>query len=198
MVISSKAAKGVGHALGQFEYHEDKGYYVQTSTEYSNEGNEGIYLYPDKDDWWWVSPIPGAEKGWLRYPSPSKILPNRGWQYFDGESWQDDLTLTVTRGPLPPLPRQFKVTAKGGTAEDCPICLGVFTRTERWWLGRPVYVNTEEVFLYHGSGDDGWVIGGPFNRGVLKGSRARHSPATEDSWRNSAGKPASVTVTGSD
>ena len=56
----------------------------------------------------------------------------------------------------------------------------------------------EGVFLYHGAGDDGWVIGSPLGRGALKGSKARHSEANEDSWRSSAGKPASVRVTGSD
>ena len=130
-------------------------------------------------------------------------LPENGhWQYYDGDSWQVDGTLTVSRGPLPPLPRLFTVTATGAEAETRPHCChGVFTRTKRWWLGRPVYTNTQGELLYHGPGDCGWTIGDTLDRSALRGSRARDSPVTEDSWRYYTGtewKPASVTVTGSD
>ena len=202
VVISSTegAAKIVGGALGQYEYHEDKGYYVQKSTEQSNENFEATYLYPDEQDFWWVSLTPGQRGGLLRNPLPSKALPSRGWQHVNGESWQDDLTLTVNPGPLPSLPRQFTVTATGAVAEVHPAILGVFTKTQRWWYGRPVYVNTIGQYLYHGPRDLGWKIG-PLGYAALIGSRARNSPAKEDSWKYWSGsewKPASVKVTGSD
>ena len=207
MVISSSggAARGVGHALGQYEYLEDKGYYVQTSTEQRNEMFVAIYLYPvedDKFDKWLVWKTHGEKAGWLYNPRSSQTLPSSGWTYSDGTgTWPSDQTLTVTPGPLPPLPRQFIVTATGAAAEVCPKCLGVFTKTQRWWLGRPVYVNTGGWLLHHGPEDYGWLIGDKLLYGGLRGSRGRHSPAEEDNWKYASygeWKPASVTVTGSD
>ena len=106
----------------------------------------------------------------------------------------------MTPGPLT-LPRQFTVTATGAAADACPLCLGVFTKTERWWYGRPIYGNTEGAFLRHGAGDEGWSIGDVAAYSGLRGSQGRHSPVNEDRWRYGTGsefKPASVTVTGSD
>ena len=192
-----------GGKLGQYEYLEDQGYYVQSSTEQSNERFEVAYLYPDEDDKWWVNDIPGEKEGWLRNPKPSKTLPTTGWQYNnpDKERWEDDLTLTVSPGPLPPLPRTFTVTASGPTLWRWPSHLGVYTRTERWFNGRPVYVNTEGNLLYQGF-RDGWLFGDEVGWAVgnWRGSRGRHSPADEDNWTwgplvNLAGD---VTVTASD
>ena len=202
IVISSTggAAQHQGGALGQFEYDEDRRYYRQTSTDQGHKNFQAVYCYPDKDDEWWVSSTPGKKGGWLRNPRPSKSLPTSGWQYYDGKSWHDDPTLTISPGPLPPLARQFTVTATGAAAE-WPSYLGVFTRTQRWWLGRPVYTNTQGQLLHHGLGDAGWMIGNALGYAALTGSRAHHSPVSEDSWRYYTGsewKPASVTVTGSD
>ena len=196
MVISSSggAARIHGGMLGQYEYHGDKGYYVQTSTEQS------VYLFHD-EDCWLVGRTPIPSEGRLRSPSFSKTPPSSGWEFIDDDKWQDDQTLTVTPGPLT-LPRQFTVTARGAAAEVCPECQGVFTKTERWWHGKPEFVNTKGYFLSHGVNDDGWVIWtkSESNQYSLRGSRGRYSPASEKSWRywtGSEDKPASVTVTGS-
>ena len=106
----------------------------------------------------------------------------------------------MTAGPLPPLARQYKVTATGAAAEMWGDFLGVFTRSDRWWLGRPVYINTEGRFLFHGPRDDGWSIGEKIRKRGLCGSQAHHSPVAERSWRyynltEGEWKPASVTVT---
>ena len=202
MVISSsgEAAQYDGHALGQYEYLEDKGYYVQTSTEQSDENFRALYLYL-VDDIWFVSGTTTFRGGWLRNPNSSQTPPTSGWQYADYDGWHDDPTLTVTPGPLPPLPRQFTVTAKGAAAELWPCDLGVFTKTERWWDGRPVYANTGGRLLHHGAGDAGWQIANKLGTNVLRGSQSHHSPTEEKSWRYWTGsryKPASVTVTGSE
>ena len=203
-VISSsgEAAKIHGGVIGQFEFNWEKGCYVQASTEQSNEKFRYRYLYQDDNNKWWVSDTLGEKRGWLR-SNPSKTLPTSGWQYADQNKnpWQEDLTLTVTPGPLPPLPRQFTVTATGAAAVKWPSYLGVFTRTQRWWNGMPVYVNTEGRLLHHGNNDSGWMIGDKLGYKALRGSWARHSPASEDNWRYWTGsehKPAFVTVTGSD
>ena len=201
VVISSASTGGaVQLVLGQYEYVEDKGYYVQSSTEQNNEQYEAVYLY-SLNGTWRVGPTPGVGSGWLQNNSPSQIPPTTGWMYADGGGhWQADDAISVTPGPLPPLPRQFTVTATGATAETQSSRLGVFTRTQRWWAGRPVYVNTEGELLYHGGFDDGWQIGPKFGWSGLRGSRAYDSPVHEDSWTywisgESEWKPASVTVT---
>ena len=197
------AAQHHGGVLGQFNYDDEKNYFIQSSTEQGDEKFQAGYLYPDEDDKWYVGSVPGEKSGWLQNPTPSKTLPTSGWQYRDGDgkTWHDDPTLTVTPGPLPPLPRQFTVTVTGAAAEKWPSYLGVFTRSERWWRGRPVHTNTEGRLLHHGPTDYGWIIGPTLGMYGLRGSRPHYSPASEDSWRywtGSEDKPASVTVTGSD
>ena len=62
-----------------------------------------------------------------------------------------------------------------------------------------MYVNTVGRLLHHGSDDSSWVIGDKLDYRALRGSQARHSPASEDSWEYWTGsewKQASVTVTG--
>ena len=203
VVISSTggAAQYHGEVLGQFEYDEVKRYYRQTSTEQGHEKFQAIFLYPDADDSWWINDTPGEMAGRLLNPSPSKSLPTSGWQYDDPsmEHWQDDPNLTISPGPLPPLARQFTVTATGAAAERFPSYLGVFTRTERWWEGRPVY--TQGRLLHHGPNNHGWVIGDALGKIALSGSKAHHSPVSEENWRYWTGSeflPASVTVTASD
>ena len=202
VVISSSgwAAKHLGGALGQYEYHEDKGYYVQTSTEQSEKNFEAYYLSRDEDGKWWVGTEPGVNAGFANNPQRSKTPPISGWVWGDGDSWLDDRTLTVTPGPLPYLPRQFTVTATGVAEEKYPSYLGVFTKSERWWNGRPVYVNTEGVFLYHGKNGDGWTMSDTLGIRVLWGSKSRQTPSMEKNWifwNGSEYPTANITVTGS-
>ena len=199
------AAKHQGGSLGQFEYDEDRGYYIQSSTEQRNVHVQfrPRYLYHTEEEEWCVSDIPGERRGWLYNPGPSKTPPTSGWQYADPDTtskvpWQDDPTLTVTPAPLP---SQFMVTASGAAAEKWPSYLGIFTRTQRWWNGRSVYINAEGRLLYFSDVDDDWAIGDKLGWRALRGSRAHHSPVDENRWRYAAepeDKPASVTVTGSD
>ena len=118
--------------------------------------------------------MPGEKAGWLHNPTPSKTVPSSGWMYADGGwsqdgsgIWHDDPSLTVTPGPLPLLARKFTVTGSGAAGEKGPQCLGGFTRTHRWWRGRPVYVNTKGQLLYHGRVDDGWKIGSKLGKYLL-------------------------------
>ena len=199
MVLFStgETAHKQGGILGQYEYDENMGYYVQTSTEQSDPYFEPVFLYPDEDDKWWVGH--GKKSGWLYNPISSKTPPYSGWQIvglFPGDLWFDP-SVTVTNGPLPHLASQFMVTASGGAAAKWSS-LGLFTRTERWWNGRPVFVNTHGRFLHHGFGSDGWMIGKKFRYGTLRGSQAHFSPESERNWSYAhygAWKPASVNVT---
>ena len=206
VVISSMggASLSVGGVLGQYEYDEMKGYYQQTSTEKDHEDFRARYLYPDEDDKWHVDHTPyiyhGEKGGYLYNPIPSKTPPTSGWQCAKKGTLLHDPTLTISTGPLPPLARQLTVTATGAAADKYPSCLGVFSRSERWWNGRPVYTNIRGRFLYHHGVGYGWVIGYKFDRRALAGSRSYHSPESEDRWRYWTGsewKPASATVTAS-
>ena len=204
VVISSKggAAQHSGGDLGQYEYVEERGHYVQSCTEMNSEKYQPRYLYPDEDGVWRVSSTPGEKEKrcWLKNPTASKTVPVSGWWYWDGKEWQDDdPSLTVTSGPLPPLPRQFTVTGIGGAAVKLKKCLGVFTKTERWWRGRPVYVNTKGTLLLHGTFF--WLIGQPkLGYYGLRGFRSHQSPASEKNWSYWTGskyKPACIAVIGS-
>ena len=169
-------------------------------TEQSEEKYKPLYLYQDEEGKWWVGKTPGEERGLLR-SNPSKTLPTAGWSYDHNGAFHEDSSLVVATGPLPHLPRYFTVTVRGAAVEKWPSYQGVYTKTQRWWRGRPVYVSTEGRLLHHGGGDDGWMIGPTLGKRALSGSRARHSPGSENSWRYWTGgewKPASVTVTGSE
>ena len=203
VVISSTggAAQHQGEVLGQFEYDLGKGYYEQSCTDKESEKYEPLYLYPDNNNEWFVNNIHGESSGYLYNPTSSKTLPTSGWRYFDGKTFHDDPNLTITSGPLPSLCRKYTVNATGAAAEKCSPSLGVFTRTEGWWQGRPVYTNTEGWLLHHGPSDDGWVICWVLGyRPLLRGSRSHPSPDSEENWTFWTGseyKPASVTVRGS-
>ena len=178
VVISSSGvtAEILGEVLGQYEYDEDTGCYVQTSTEQNNEVFIRRYLcskYYQNIKMWLVTNNPNMEietgHAWIM----SKDL-QTGWVYYDGDTWKPDPSLTVTSGSLPPLPAQFTVTGVIG-----PPYIGVYNKTERWWSGRPVYVNNQEQLLYH---DGSWLIGDELGYHVLSGSRSYPSPACERSW----------------
>ena len=195
-----EAALHQGGVLGQYEFNPEKGCYVQTSTERSEEKFKPIYLYQDGDEKWWVGKKPFEKRGYLYFSKASKTLPKTGWSYHNNR-FHDDSSLILTPGPLPPLSRRFTVTATGAAAKKWPSSLGVFTKTKRWWRGRPVYVNTEGKLLHHGPVDEGWAIGDKLGKYEMRGSQSYQSPISENSWKYWTGsewKPASVTVTGSD
>ena len=92
---------------------------------------------------------------------------------------KSDPSLTVTPGPLPSLPSQLTVTASGAAAEKFPSYLGVYNKTERWWEGMPVYINTQGGLLYH---NFNWMIGPELGSYVMQGSWSHQSPVCEKSW----------------
>ena len=194
------AALHVGGRLGQYDFDEDRGYYVQTSTEQSDEHYYAAYLFPINafpENGWWVGRDPYYSSiKYIRNVNPIKTVD--GWQYLGCKEvgWCSDPTMILTPGPLRPLATQFNVTASGAAEEKWSSYLGVFNRTERWFNGRPVYVNTYGRLLYHD--DPGWAIGNKLGSRALRGSRSFNSPDTEDSWTYWTGserRPGSVTVT---
>ena len=203
LVISSPGGAAIfrGEVLGQYEYDEDNGCYVQKSTEQSN----GLYIkrylcskYFKNIKWWFISPEvieSEASLVWMR----SKKL-RTGWEYYDGDTLQPDPSMTVIPGSLPPLPSQFTVKASGDLGEEFESSefqyLSVFNKTERWWSGRPIYVNDQGDFLYH---ESRWTIGTELGYYSLQGTKSYQSPVCEKSWsflpsNGSDDKPASVKI----
>ena len=216
VVISSTEAAALiwPELLGQYEYDEDKEYYVQSSTEQSNDQYTARYLYKDEDDDWMVGPTPGGKTLWMGNINSTNLTTGDGdWVVSFNDTWYFDHSITVTPGPLPPLPSQFIVTASSSgefaKISDSLEDLGVFNKTERWWAGRPVYMNTQGHFLYHSF--QSWMIGHKLGYFTLMGSKSYKSPADVKSWTyvvtetttyldgysytsSNGEKPASVTV----
>ena len=180
VVISSTggAAEVMGDTLGQYEYDEDKECYVQSSTDQSSEQYVGRFLYYTLEYEAWVvaRTIPSMEF-WIM----SEEL-QTDWMYFDGDTWKSDPSLTINPGPLPPLPSQFTVTTEVRPSSISGVyksISGVYNKTERWWAGRPVYVNMDGMLLYH---DWSWMIGDELGYTFLWGSQSHHSPDCERNW----------------
>ena len=55
------------------------------------------------------------------------FFPTTGWQYYNWDTRRltHDASLTVSPGPLPPLPRQLTVTASGAANEKWPTSSGM-------------------------------------------------------------------------
>ena len=217
VVISSTEAAALiwPEILGQYEYDEEKECYVQSSTEQRNKEYTPRYLYRDEDDDWVVGPSPNGDSGFWMYNINSTNLATGDGDWFvtfNGTLYFDP-SITVTPGPLPPLPSQFIVTASSSgefaKISDSLEDLGVFNKTERWWAGRPVYMNTQGHFLYHSF--QSWMIGHKLGYYTLMGSKSYKSPADVKSWTyletetttyhdgysytsSNGEKPASVTV----
>ena len=96
-------------------------------------------------------------------------LPMRGWQYFDGNTMQDDDTLTVngkyfscltlielhlfTEGE-PNYPETLTVSSTEGASEEWPSVMGVYKITNITHSGRPVWQSTvreDRYLLYNGT-----------------------------------------------
>ena len=181
------AAEVVGDTLGQYEYDEDKECYVQSSTDQSSEKYIGRFLYYTLEyDAWVVAPtIPSMSfhilPSIMEFDIMSKEL-QTGWMYADGFTWKSDPSLTINPGPLPPLPTQFTVTTAVRPSSISGVyksISGVYNKTERWWAGRPVYVNIDGMLLYH---DWSWMIGDELGYTFLWGSQSHHSPDCEGNW----------------
>ena len=85
-------------------------------------------------------------------PTTEDTPPLAGWQYYDEDGeLHDDPSLVITIGSLS-IPRSIRIQSTGGVAAISPDCLGTFTPTRRWSLGRPVFRNEEGAQLYYYDG----------------------------------------------
>ena len=191
LVISSTGTGGAalehGGTLGQYQYDGAKGYYVQTSTDKDNAKYKARYLYT-MDNQWHLNDSPGQRKGFLYNPTKGLNFPTSGWQHYKN-GFENDRLLAINFGPVS-LCREYKVSATGAAARKWLSYLGEFTLTDRWWRGRPTFINSKGRILYHGDGSDGWTIGNKFGKYVLRGFEgAQHDcPASQKNWKYWDGK----------
>ena len=156
-------------------------------------------IYHDEEQRWWINHTPGKKGGCA---TPAKTAICRRMVTGNMRLGMGSHGVMIGQSPsagVPCLPRPFTVTASGAASKEWPDYLGQFTRTQRWWRGRPVYTNTQGRLLYHSAGYEGWVIGPALGFSVLRGSQSHMNPSLETTWTYWTGterKPASVTVTG--
>ena len=198
VVLSSTggAAQHQGGSLGQYCHDTDMGCYVQTNTEEGHERYKPQYIYP-VDNGWYVGSTLGEKKGlFLENPTRSQTVPTTEWNYYGGKSWVSDPTLVISAGPLTSLCNILTVSASGPAAEKQSDKMGEFSRTERWFNGKPVFRNSQGRLL-HQSPTQGWHVGRELGEAGLRGSMAHHCPSQERKWTywdGSKRQPASVKI----
>ena len=196
LTSSGGAAHYQGSSLGQYCYDLDTGCFIQTNTEKGHWEYKARYIYP-VDDEWYINHTLGEKSGYLKNPTKSKSLPLVGWMYCTKpeDPWAADTTLEISPGPLISLCDSLTVSAWGLAALQSD-CLGEFSRTNRWWLGKPVFRNRQGRLL-HQSGK-GWDVGPDLVLSCLQGSMTHHCPAKEENWTHywdgKNDEPASVTI----
>ena len=183
IVLSSSGgtSKHGGGRLGQYCYDSKNDWYVQKNTQESEEMYVRRYLF-SLDGVWGAGNKPRDKAGWLYNPSKSKTLPLTGWWFHDGRSWCQDPSLVITKSPMTPLCDNVKVRIFGEAAKKWPLCQGVFTRTEMWWHGRPVFRNSDGQLL-HQSPEQGWSVGAKLGFACITGSISHHCPTNERKWK---------------
>ena len=99
----------------------------------------------------------------MKNESNSITPPNMGWMYNKNGTFVIDTSFTLSIAPnLPQKCKVITITSTSGAEARYPEYLGIFTRTDKYVLGRPVFVNRNGKFLkmYHGDGN--WCIGDSF------------------------------------
>jgi len=178
------------YALGEFglqpSLHNGRPLYKQRD----DIGSPEIFLFWDAASWWVGSPPKGfpialalaVAKGHLKASSTALTPPAEGWKYYNSQSdsWQEDSSLSLSSSPLKPCPRLEVSAIKGSTPWlIASPALGVYTRTNQWSSGRPIY-------LQEGGGGvliikapyTGWALLPP----VVLGPTAW--PGLANSWRS--------------
>ena len=201
LVITSTGSTAwtYGGILGQYEYDNTLGYYVQSNTEKENGNFYPAFLYSVEDIW---QVGPKENKYWLKNSDPSTRIPTSGWQYYRPETNVDieDPLLMITFGPFINECEAYVVAASEHAADLFPSYLGVFSFTDRWWNGRPLLTNSNGRLMYHGNQDYGWLLSSDLDNNVIRGTMSHLSPEREKNWlywdsSSSSYKQASLNVT---
>lgn len=153
IVISSEgsAAEKYGSRLGQYQFDKLRKVFVQLSTEKENEKYNPHYLYQTTNMQWWIGDESGKENGLLKNEEKTggpEDVPLSNWLVKDGDSWEIDHTIKITREPLTPACKTIKIEATGTAAEEQLMRLGDYQLSNRWYNGHPVYQHDNGQLLY--------------------------------------------------
>ena len=185
-----------GGSLGLYAYDPVHSCYKQVTTE---ENAAPRYLYQEvNNQQWMVGPVPGKSDGWLLNRMKSETVPSSGWLWGDGKSWHDDPSIRVTPGKLPSLCDTIIITGKGEVTNKQPKSLGTFSKTEKWFNGKPVWINSESGYYLNSDNDSRWSVGSKIGNYGIKSSSTPINPAdahTWEYWTGSDDKPANIIIT---
>ena len=175
-----------GASLGVYIFNSTLDYYIQTNTEQTRTSR---YLYKNINGAWTVGRNPGTT--WFWNKQTSETVPTSGWEVADNNNagWQADPNLTITAGPLTDICKNVTISASGSAKlQPSKSRLGVFTRTEKWYNSRPVYINNFGNHLY--VTDDGfWSIGQVIGVYVLRSTGAPLHVVDATNWVYNGRKP---------
>ena len=151
----------VGPGLLGMYYHDlSRNCWVQVNTETNDENFRSHYVYRDDDGVWWIRDDLGEKDGYFKNETKSEEIPTTGWKVNCGsEGWEEDPTLTIRHGPLIPLCDALTITVNEPKLQEWSKYVGVYKHSSKWWLGHPVYTNSNGKFLYN-SCFGGWSVGG--------------------------------------
>ena len=162
---------------------------------------EPSYLYHVPGEDWWVSGVPGIEEGWLKNESKSETVPTTGWKYLDddGKQWHSDPSIKITPGKLVSVCDTITIKGDWKVVTMQPDSLGTFTRTDKWFNGKPVFINDKGWYLHSGNGG-GWNVGEKIGKYFIHSKTAPLCPAKAEEWVSWTGqgsgrvKPATISV----
>ena len=173
---------------------------MQLSTEKDHENYKPHYLYQTSKMQWWIGDESGKEDGSLKNEEKTggpQDVPLSNWLVKDGDSWEIDSTIKITREPLTPC-KTIKIEATGTAAEKQETRLGDYHFSNRWYNGHPIYQQENGQLLYNMNYDNMWGVSKTFGYYGIRGSPVYLCPSNSSKWEYFAGDetlPGNITVT---
>ena len=90
----------------------------------------------------------------------------------------------------------ISISATGAAARECPKSFGQFTKLDRWFNGRPLFVNNKGQYL-HVSNGGYWFVSSELNEPGICSKGAPLCPGDAKNWTywdGSKHNPASITI----
>ena len=194
-MLSSTGDGAYGGLLGEYTYDSVNNRYVQSNSEISHEEYEPKYLFRNEEHGDWLIGSEDDEEGWLWNGNPSHEVPESNWQVFDGEEWNVDPDLKVSKGALKPC-SGIRIFGLGPVVQEQVDYLGVYKLTPKMWNGHPIYQNGDGSVL-HMASDGYWSVSDRLGEHSIRGLPGRLCPSESDTWEywdGSKTQPAEVLV----
>ena len=203
IVITGDGTMKQGQCLGLYSYDPEHYCYKQVATEEHCVPAERVsrFVYRASNEVWYISHMPGQIIGRMMNSSKSQTLPLTGWMWGDGKGgwgWHSDPSVKIKFGPQSSDEQcgDVEIQWRGDAAGEWPECGGVFTRTNKYYCGKSVFVNNNGCYL-HCSGAGTWSVGEKIGETGICSTSAGLCPAQIKTWIYFNGfgyKPAQVTI----